>query len=180
MPPPGSFFEYWKLQLEAFKDYWELYGRTWALVRSPYVHVALGLTIFCHWLTTGTSKPSDLAISVIPNLLGFSVGAMAIVLALSSATLFRTIAGKGRPDSYFMVLTTNLAHFILVQVFALLFGIMGKLTEQALLESIALFFLFYAVLVVLSTGIQLFQTAKIYNAAASLPPTCCQKPTQKD
>lgn len=109
-----------------------------------------------------------MAVSVIPNLLGFTVGAMAIVLAFSSAPIFKMLAQDGDPRSYFMGLTANLVHFIIVQACALVVGIVGKSIGNKVIDSVALFFLFYGVLVTVSAGIQLFQTASLYNADASI------------
>lgn len=67
-----------------------------------------------------------------------------------------------------MTLTANLVHFIVVQAAALTLGIVGKMTGNRIADGFALFFLFYGVMVTLSTGIQLLQTASIYNAHASL------------
>jgi hypothetical protein len=114
------------------------------------------------------AKASDIAISAIPNLLGFTVGALAIVLAFSSAEIFKTLAEDGDPRSFFMKLTANLVHFILAQVLALLCGIVAKIIDSRLLDIATLALLLYAVLVTLATALQLFQTAVIYNAHASL------------
>jgi hypothetical protein len=105
---------------------------------------------------------------VIPNLLGFTVGAMAIVLAFSSAPIFKMLAHDGDPKSYFMSLTANLVHFIIVQACALIIGIIGKATGNDIIDGFALFFLLYGVLVTVSAGIQLLQTASLYNSHASL------------
>ncbi|MGA8499401.1 MAG: hypothetical protein WB764_28235 [Xanthobacteraceae bacterium] len=112
---------------------------------------------------------SDISISVLPNLLGFTVGALAIVLAFSSASIFKTIAQEGEPKSFFMSLTANLVHFIAVQVVALMVGIVAKITGIRWLDDIALFCLIYAVLVIFSAATQLFETARIYNMKASVP-----------
>ena len=78
------------------------------------------------------------------------------------------LAEDGDPRSYFMRLTANLVHFIIVQASALIVGIVGKVTGNKLVDGAALFFLFYGVLVTVSAGIQLLQTASIYNMHASL------------
>ncbi|WP_315764019.1 MULTISPECIES: hypothetical protein [unclassified Bradyrhizobium] len=93
---------------------------------------------------------------------------MAIVLAFSSASIFKILAQDGDPRSFFMTLTANLVHFIVVQAAALMLGILGKMTGNRIADGFALFFLFYGVMVTVSTGIQLLQTASIYNAHASL------------
>jgi hypothetical protein len=113
-------------------------------------------------------KTSDIAASVLPNLLGFTVGALAIVLAFSSAPVFETLAEAGKPRSFFMKLTSSLIHFILVQVLALITAIAAKVTEVQWLDNLSLFFLYYAVLVTFAAGIQLFLTAIIYNTKQSI------------
>jgi hypothetical protein len=162
-------FSDWTPYRAGLRRYWDLYGGPKALLRSPFLQIALFLTVVAYPFKGADTKPTDLAVSALPNLLGFSVGALAIVLALSSAPVFRTLAGKGRERSYFMVLTTSLVHFIFVQVVALTVGIFGKITDTPFLEPVALFLLFYAILVVVPAGLHLFQTARIYNTAASVP-----------
>jgi uncharacterized membrane protein len=111
---------------------------------------------------------AEIAVGVLPNLLGFTVGALAIVLAFSSASVFNTLAERGEPQSFYMKLTASLIHFILVQVLALVTAIAARIIESPRLDVLALFLLFYAVLVTFAAGIQLFLTAIIYNAKASI------------
>jgi hypothetical protein len=114
------------------------------------------------------TSAAETAVSVLPNLLGFTVGALAIVLAFSSAPVFETLAEHGEPQSFYMKLTASLIHFILVQVLALVSAIVARITESTTIDILALFLLFYAVLVTFAAGMQLFLTAIIYNARASL------------
>jgi hypothetical protein len=113
-------------------------------------------------------KAHDITVGAVPNLLGFTVGALAIVLAFSSAEIFRVIAQGGRPDSFFMKLVSSLVHFILVQALALVVAILAKLTESRCLDILCLVLLFYAILVTFAAALELFVTARIYNARASL------------
>src|SRR6202035_2790028 len=112
----------WKGQAQTVRRYWIIYGGYRALLGSPYLHIALALSGICLWLWAQNAqheylaKASDIAIAAIPNLLGFTVGAFAIVLAFSSAKIFKTLAEEGEPLSFFMKLTANLVHFILIQV----------------------------------------------------------------
>lgn len=172
--PFGYFANSWKGQIETISRYWTIYGGGLALLKSPYLHLALVLTGICilFWAKNNhleyAAKASDIAISAIPNLLGFTVGALAIVLAFSSAQIFKTLAEEGEPQSFFMKLTANLVHFILAQVLALVSGIVAKIINSRVLDVVTLALLLYAVLVTLATALQLFQTAIIYNANASL------------
>ena len=67
-----------------------------------------------------------------------------------------------------MKLTANLVHFILIQVLALITGIVAKITDNRALDVLTLVFLLYAILATFSAALQLFQTAIIYNATSSL------------
>lgn len=163
-----ALIEYWKNQSKTLSHYWAIYGGWRALFLSPYVHISLVLTAACSYLNTRPLSAADVTVGVIPNLLGFTVGALAIVLAFSSADIFETLAQKGKPKSFFMTLTANLIHFMLIQVIALVLGIFTKLSGKSYLEIPTLFFLFYAVTATFAAGIQLFLTAIIYNTKASL------------
>ncbi|WP_426414238.1 hypothetical protein [Bradyrhizobium ganzhouense] len=171
-PRFNRFFEQWRGQGRTLQNYWSVYGGRSALLKSPYLHIALLLTGVCflHWPKADTAAhAADVAVGVLPNLLGFTVGALAIVLAFSSADIFRLLSEDGEPTSFFLTLTANLVHFIFVQVAALVTGIVAKIVDFRILDVLSLFLLFYAVLVTLSAAFQLFQTARIYNAKASLP-----------
>lgn len=158
----------WANQARAIRHYWTIYGGVKALVLSPYLHIAATLTVVTTYFKAGNKSASDLAVSVLPNLLGFTVGALAIVLAFSSASVFRTLAERGNPHSFFMKLTSSLIHFILVQVIALVTSIIASITGGVTIDTISLFFLFYAVLVTFAAGIQLFLSAIISNTKAEL------------
>jgi hypothetical protein len=161
----SGFFRPWRNQARTLHHYWAIYGAFRALIRSPYLQVALAITITCLVFWTkdkcgaAIGTANEISISVLPNLLGFTVGALAIVLAFSSADIFRTIAQEGKPRSFFMVLTSNLVHFIAVQVLALIAAIVAKATGSHLLDGLALFLLIYAVLVI-------FSAAKLIQAFA--------------
>jgi hypothetical protein len=169
LQPSGfSFNKPWKNQTAAISHYWTIYGGFKALILSPYIHLSALLTIICYEFWAPKITASEIAVGVLPNLLGFTVGALAIVLAFSSAPVFETLAEKGNPQSFFMKLTASLIHFILAQVIALVAAIVGRITESPSLDVLALFLLFYAVMVTFAAGLQLFLTAVIYNAKASM------------
>jgi hypothetical protein len=165
----GSIFgKQWVNQARAINHYWQIYGGPKAFLLSPYLHVSFVLTIVCFRYWAGKITASEIAVGVLPNLLGFTVGALAIVLAFSSAPVFETLAERGEPQSFYMKLTASLIHFILIQVLALIAAIVARITESTSVDVLALFLLFYAVLVTFAAGMQLFLTAIIYNAKASL------------
>jgi hypothetical protein len=166
-----DFFSYWAGQRKIYSAYWAAYGGSLALLKSPYVHVSALVAGTCWYFfdAPAATRFSDIAISVIPNLLGFTIGAMAIVLAFSGAPIFKKLAEDGNPRSFFIRMMSNLVHFIVAQVSALVCGILAKSTGIAWLEPLTIFLLLYAILATAATAIQLFQAAVIYNAEASVP-----------
>lgn len=64
--------------LSVFQTYWRLYGEWGALIASPFFWVAFGLTLICYpvWLDNidGEITWAKNAMSLIPNLLAFSLG----------------------------------------------------------------------------------------------------------
>jgi hypothetical protein len=158
----------WRNQIKTLSHYWKIYGGIYSLFKSPYLHLAIALSAVLAYSSYGEIKAAGLAVSVIPSLLGFTVGALAIVLAFSSAKIFTTLAEEGDPKSFFMTLTAALVHFIVVQVSALVVGIVTQIVGSDLLELLTLFFLFYAIFTALAAGVQLFNTAIIYNASSSI------------
>jgi hypothetical protein len=168
LPSDSTFGKQWRNQGREISHYWAVYGGFKALLLSPYLHISAILTVVTWGFRSGTASASDVAVGVLPNLLGFTVGALAIVLAFSSAAVFATLAEKGKPESFYMRLTASLIHFILVQVLALLCAIVAKITGSVFIDFLSLFLLFYAVIITFAAGLQLFLTAAIYNAKASL------------
>lgn len=104
---------------------------------------------------------------IVPGLLGFSLGAMAIVLAFPSRTILKLISEGGRPDSYYMELSAKFLHFIFAQVASLLFAIFGKAYDFFALNIFGGTALIYVVLTGGATALALFGVAQIYNHPAS-------------
>lgn len=153
--------------------YWRVYGGFAAVVTSPYAQIGLALAVL-FLLTNGACKAGELALSILPSLLGFTIGGMAIVLAVSSSDLFKRLAEKGKPDSYFMGMVSNYLHYVLVQTITLILAIVAP--SSHVVGYLIAVLLFYSLATTVSIGVQLFQMARIYNTAASLPDP--QPPTQ--
>src|SRR5260370_15782446 len=167
--PSGSLFnKQWKSQADAISHYWAIYGGFKSLILSPYLHLSLILTQIWFAFWAPKIAASEIAVGVLPNLLGFTVGALAIVLAFSSAPVFKTLAEKGNPRSFFMKLTASLIHFILAQVLALVAAIVGRITESPSIDVVALFLLFYAVMVTFAAGLPLFFSPVIFNSTSEI------------
>lgn len=103
--------------------YWSAYGGTNALVRSPYLHLAfLVLLISSHYWTRSSWWEQPLAI--IPNLLGFSLGGLAMLLSFGNAEFQKFISEKDEDSQVaptaFIEVSASFVHFMLLQLAALL------------------------------------------------------------
>lgn len=152
------------------RRYWNLYGGWKAILTSPYLYLALFLTaiVFPLWANNG-DKPdwSDMSINILPNLMGFSIAGMAVMLAFSHPTTLAVIT-DGKEESYFLKTIINLVHFLVVQTMALLLAIVAKAFHVWPLNLLGMAVLIYAIVLSIAAACQLFNTARIMNKAAAL------------
>ncbi|MDO9713489.1 hypothetical protein [Paracraurococcus lichenis] len=113
--------------LASFQSYCLAYGGWRAVARSPYLRIAVMLAV----LTAGTWTESnwwETPLSVLPNLVGFTLGGYAILIAFGDerfkALLTQTVPEK--PASTFMAINATFVHFLVVQVAALLLAVFAK------------------------------------------------------
>lgn len=123
---------------DILKTYWRAYGGLPALLKSFYLLAAailLALT-FNTWKAPVSVGPDewsawwDQSISVLPNLLGFTLGGFAIFIGFGDEKFRQLLseqeAGGRLPDNAYVQLCATFVHFIVVQVLALLAAILGK------------------------------------------------------
>jgi len=112
-----------------FSVYWSAYGGWKALFGSFYLFasVLLLIILFPFWSKDGWW---DTVITIMPNMIGFSLAGLSIWLATGDEKLKSTISGNHPASSgkYSPYIKTNASfvHFILLQVFALLAAISAK------------------------------------------------------
>lgn len=185
-PPPKRFIEYADL-FEIIQRYWLSYGGWKELLKSPYVHLTIFITVICsgYWMS---SSWYDLPLAVLPSVLGFGVTGYAIWIGWGDEKLREILIdiddddGKG---SMYVQISAIFAHFSLVQVCALLVAVVCKALAYELSPSSTLayvlslacqpayffsylkwiggalgFFLFiYAIVTALETTLALFRLA---------------------
>ena len=122
---------------ESFKAYWDAYGGLHAQMRSPYLHGALLLLLVTvpMWVfplfTYSDSEKQwwSMSISVLPNLLGFSLGGFALFVGFGDEK-FKAILAAPEKDpnlpAIYVGLCASFVHFIVVQVFALIIAFVCK------------------------------------------------------
>jgi hypothetical protein len=113
-------------------DFFARSGGWGALVRSPYVHISLALTLVCYGAWRN-GKWSDLPIAVLPALLGFTLAAYALLLAFGDEQ-FRAFLANCRDDGVepnapaenaLLSVSAIFLQFVVIQAVALLFAIIG-------------------------------------------------------
>ena len=107
--------------------YWREYGGWKALVFSPYFHAAVGLTLLLahYW----QNEPWwDVALSVLPNIIGFALGGYAIWLGFGDEEFRHKISERPAEGgaSPYMQVSAAFAHFVIVQILALLGALIAK------------------------------------------------------
>jgi hypothetical protein len=109
-----------------FARYWRAYGGWKAVLTSPYLHAAILLTGLLGHLWFDAAWWTD-AIASLPTMIGFAIGAYAIVLGFGDER-FRTILTQRRngKTSPYVTISASLAHFIVVQLVALFSALLAK------------------------------------------------------
>lgn len=103
-----------------------IYGGLWSIGCSPYLHAAILISLICapFWMVPGWW---DLPISVLPNLVGFTLGGYAILLAFGDEGFKIALSGSSSDKaSPYLGASATFAHFISVQILALILAIIAK------------------------------------------------------
>ncbi len=171
-PPPES----------TLACYWRLYGGWRSIFTSPYFLAALLLTLACHgiWVKSGWW---DTTISVMPNLLGFTLAAFALMVGIGGERFLLLIAGDVDGPSEYSILIASFLHFILVQCSSLVlaFLLKGLAAAPALLPifeiggvlariawAVGFLMLSYALLLVVATSLRAFELTMSFNDLRTL------------
>lgn len=117
----------YKDSYEIFQYYWNTYGGWRALLSSPYLHVAFFLLFLSHhqWMSRDWWNQS---LSILPNLLGFSLGGFAIFLGLGDEQFRAILAEKDdrERNSAYTLVSATFVHFILIQALGIIFALLAK------------------------------------------------------
>lgn len=107
--------------------YWVAYGGLSSVIRSPSPYIAAALTVLAmpFWWLDQWWEP---ALTVLPNLLGFSVGGFVMWLGFGDAPLRRALHKNrhGGGASLYLSVSSVFAHFVLMQSIALVIAVVSK------------------------------------------------------
>lgn len=126
MKLPSAYKGLWK----ALARYWGDYGGWRDFFLSPLLHFSTLVSAASYAAWTKVDWP-DLPLSLLPNLLGFSLGAYALIFSLADERLLaalNTPTPNGRSTNL-RVINATFLHFILVQTAAIIFALMNKSSD---------------------------------------------------
>lgn len=110
-----------------FQRYWQIYGGFTALIKSPYLWISIAITalLFPHWSSTNWW---DDVLSIMPNLLGFSLGGYAMWIAIGDDNFRKLISGEDEDGtaSPYMEVNAAFVHFIVLQILSMLVALTAK------------------------------------------------------
>lgn len=114
---------------ELFSFYWRTYGGFNEVVRSLYFRAAVALALVTSpgWMA---KEWWDLPLTVLPNVLGFTIAGFAIFLSLGDEDFRRAIIGTDEGDSEpspYLDVGISIFHFTVVQVIAIVVGAAAKM-----------------------------------------------------
>lgn len=167
---------------DIFRRYWRAYGGAKAVLKSFYAHLALILTglTFPLWSKTGWW---EIPISVMPNLLGFSLAGYAIMLSFGNEG-FQRLLSKSRLDetNAFVEMSASFTHFLLIQFVALLSAILAKSlysampttppssdlgVVQGIVGGIGMFIFVYSLTCGIAATMRIFRLTEVFGAIAT-------------
>lgn len=166
--------------------YWTIYGGVAAMARSPYMHVSILLTALTanSWIN---EKWWFTVISVLPNLLGFTLGGFAIFLGFGEEKFREVISGadslEAEDYSPYLSVSSTFLHFVMVQIAALLWALVASALyfdwpdprlvvfgrALGLLGAVVGYWLFlYSICLASAAGMAIFRVAGWYEAFQTL------------
>lgn len=168
--PMNKKFDQWVGTWNHICHYWTVYGGWKALLFSPYFLLSIALTVLlCPAWTHSKGEWSDMAMEIIPSVIGFALGAYTIMLAFGGERFMTTIAGSvDNEPSPFMVVNAAFVHFIVVNFIALLFSVIVHVwsVKWFLVNVIGVFLFVYALSLSLAATFAVFTLARAFDDVA--------------
>jgi conserved hypothetical protein len=117
------------------RRYWQNYGGFKVIIASPYLHVSICLLIltFPFWFY---NKWWEQSISIVPSILGFTIGGFAIFLGYGSDKFRSLLAPEDdKGKSPYLDIVTTFTHFIIIQTLTLVIALIASsLNSIAIME----------------------------------------------
>jgi len=161
----------WRSFTKELSIYWKAYGGTQKLIRSPYLLLSVPITIVIHAASSENWLWYTTALSVIPNIIGFTLGGYSIMLAVGDSRFRNDISRNGGcTHSPFITISASIAHFILLQIITLLLAIIycSIGITGGFLNFLGLAVFIYSILLCVSATLTIFFLSRMFNMHLAL------------
>ena len=145
-----------------------------ALFLSPYFHISIFVALLCAPLWWDGNDWAALSLGSIPNLLGFSIGAFAIILSFGQISL-DLLKSPTEAKSRYLGVVASFVHFIVVQSLTLVVALIGKAWGGKILGLVGCALFVYAIILSVAAAMRLFRLARIYNQLKIVGPDVANK-----
>ncbi|MEQ4674111.1 hypothetical protein ABN063_06060 [Providencia vermicola] len=129
----------------ALARYWRIYGGIGAIIKSSYFWSAFVMTLILYPSWSCQGWWNDI-LSLMPNLLGFSLGGFAMWIAIGDEAFKKIITGDEKKKngdievSPYMSVNATFVHFILLQLLTILTALITKAYSQILVNSAFMYY----------------------------------------
>ncbi|HEV7458809.1 MAG TPA: hypothetical protein VGN96_18705 [Roseococcus sp.] len=103
---------------DIFRRYWTLYGGIRAVFISPYFLGSLLISVACAGFLI-QSTWWNLPLSILPNLIAFTLGGYALFVAFGNAKFQELMAGGRKKASPYLMVSTLFTHYLVIQTLSL-------------------------------------------------------------
>jgi len=154
---------------KSFGLYWRIYGGLKGLLCSPYLLASLAISLASYpiWIYEKTTQWYSLSVSALPNLLGFTLAGYTIIIGFGDGKFRDALRGDGPngTTSPFMILNGAFVHFLVVQILALISGIVGTSWEikTGVIAWFGFFMLIYAIFAGLAAVMAVLNVANWFD-----------------
>jgi hypothetical protein len=117
------------------------------------------------------NKWTEKVTSIIPTILGFSIGSMSIIFILVSIKRFRHFTEYGKKDSYYMECASRFLYFICLQLFVLISAIcLENINEDVflILNFLGCWIFVYSLTSIFGIALTIFEISQLLNDTSDL------------
>lgn len=152
-------------KIGSFNDYWKPYGGFLSIKESVYSKWALLITLLVI-IFGNTDKWYEKTLNILPDLLGFSIGTFAILLALGDTFFWKCLIKESEENiSEYSVINSTFVHFIFIQILAVIYALFCEFLtiNNLIMNLIGIFLLVYAILLALAATFAILKVSKWYE-----------------
>lgn len=157
--------------LTSFQLYWVAYGGWSALFCSLYLWLSIMFAIIACYANYDVPKKwawADAASSIVPSILGFSLGGYAMLVGFGDEKFLNALRCKDEDEKFspYMKVNASFLHFIFIQFLCIIFSSIAKMLH---LEDMLFFYFigttifFYALFTIISTSLSILNLADWFD-----------------